>query len=256
MGGGAVSCIIITPLVGLIAEHFGWRANYLFAGALTLCLNVPLILLVLKDTPEQMGLHRDGEPEQIKEVHVVTNSNTTTAKSSMLASYLKQPALWSLAIGFALIMLGDNAVMQHQVSFLTDMNISTTVAASALGVTMGISGFAKLSAGWLADRVSTRYVSLLFLLFEVAGIFVLMHVNSVSDVWMFVIIYGLGFGTANILLPLVVRDVLDRNTLVPSLDLLMLSIHLVPFLVYRWPDLYLMPPDRMRKCLSLSRQLI
>ena len=61
MAGGAVGSMVLQPVVGIIAQNFGWRATYLFSGALVLALNVPLILFVLKDSPESMGLLPDGD---------------------------------------------------------------------------------------------------------------------------------------------------------------------------------------------------
>ena len=59
--GASIGSMVIQPLVGIIAQNFGWRATYLFAGLLVLVLNVPLILFVLRDSPESMGLLPDGD---------------------------------------------------------------------------------------------------------------------------------------------------------------------------------------------------
>ena len=56
MAGGGIGSIVIQPLVGIIAQNYGWQATYLFAGLLILAVNVPLILFVLKDSPKSMGL--------------------------------------------------------------------------------------------------------------------------------------------------------------------------------------------------------
>ena len=71
MAGGSVGSMVIQPLVGIIAQNFGWRATYLFAGSLVLAINVPLILFVLKDSPESMGLLPDGDKS--KEIASHTN---------------------------------------------------------------------------------------------------------------------------------------------------------------------------------------
>ena len=57
MAGGGIGSIVIQPLVGIIAQNYGWQATYLFAGSLVLAVNVPLILFVLKDRPESMGYY-------------------------------------------------------------------------------------------------------------------------------------------------------------------------------------------------------
>jgi len=50
------------------------------------------------------------------------------------------------------IAIGYNAVTTHEVSFITDMKVSGTVAAAALGVTLGVVLCLVYSqAGWLTD---------------------------------------------------------------------------------------------------------
>ena len=56
MTGGGIGSILIQPLVGSIAQNYGWQATYILAGGLVLVINVPLILFVLKNRPEAMGL--------------------------------------------------------------------------------------------------------------------------------------------------------------------------------------------------------
>jgi len=204
--GGAVGNMAITPLYALIMNTFGWRATYVLSGLLVLLIDIPLICFVLKDSPESMGLYSDGIKTNIPEESETIPRENAGVKLT-ISDYLKRFPLWLIGISLALVAIGDNAVMQHQVSFLTDMNISTTIAASALGFTFGISIIAKLGSGWLADRISTRYVTILFLILEVAGIFVLMKANTISKVWLFVVIYGLGAGAAGTLMPLIIREV-------------------------------------------------
>lgn len=211
--GGAIGSIVIQPLVGVIAQNFGWRATYLFAGSLNLALTVPLIIFVLKDNPESRGLLPDGDkPDEIAKL---TDGKTlmqapkpvTIVGNTGLLFYLKSPALWSMGISFALAAIGYNAVTMHEVSFITDRNVSATIAALALGVTLGIGGITSFVSGWLADKLSSRYVAILFLLIAIVGMLILMQANTMSKVWVFVAVYGLGIGASGTLLPIVTRDI-------------------------------------------------
>jgi len=210
MLGGSVGSLIITPIVGLIAQNLGWRATYIFASALVLFINVPLIIFILKDSPAQMGLAPDGtDPVEYNRVNisqVAQNIAVKPVNKRGFAFFLKSLPVWLLGITFTLISMGDAAVTQHQVSFLTDMGISATLAASALGFTMGISGIGKFAAGWLADRFSSRYVTMVFLTIELAGMVVLIHAHNMSTVWVFVVVYGLCTGAATTLLPCVITE--------------------------------------------------
>ena len=214
MTGGGVGSIVIQPLVGILAQNYGWQATYIFAGLLVLVVNVPLILFVLKDRPESIGLLPDGDkPGQT----VVPETGKAPAQPAVIIqntgpdngrfAYLKKPSLWLMGISFAFTAIGSSAVTTQEVSFLTDMHISDTVAATARGLTLGIGAVAALSSGWLADRFYSRYVSILFFFLAMVGMLILIPAVSMSQIWSFVIIYGLGIGAGGTLLPIVTRDI-------------------------------------------------
>jgi sugar phosphate permease len=214
MAGGGIGSIVFQPLVGIIAQNFGWRAMYLFAGSLILAINVPLILFVFKDNPESMGLLPDGDKS--KEIASPLKDKpltqpTPTLENTRLFSYLKRPALWLVSISFAFIAIGYSAVTAHEVSFITDMKISATIAASALGITLGLGAISSLASGWLSDRLISRYVTILFLLLAIVGMLILIQADTMYKIWLFVVISGIGVGAYLTLLPIVTRDIFGAD---------------------------------------------
>jgi len=214
MAGGSIGGVVIQPLVGIIAQNFGWRATYLFAGSLVLAVNVPLILFILKDTPQSMGLLPDGDKSKgiasipkDKLLIQTTIGSPSTTKNTKLLSYLKKPSFWLMGISFAITFIGSSAVITHEVSFITDMKVSDTIAASARGITIGIGAISALASGWLADRLISRYVTIIFLFLVIAGMLILVQADTMSEIWLFVVIYGLGNGVFGTLLPVVTRDI-------------------------------------------------
>jgi sugar phosphate permease len=214
MAGGGIGSIIIQPLVGIIAQNYGWQATYLFAGSLVLAVNVPLILFVLKDRPESMGLLPDGdkpgETAGLLNGKIVVQPSaklTNTDRNNPLFIYLKNPSLWLMGISFAFVAIGSSAITTQEVSFLTDMHVSDPVAATARGITLGIGAISALASGWLADRLISRYVTILFFFLSMLGMLILIPAVSMSQIWPFVIIYGLGIGAGGTLLPIVTRDI-------------------------------------------------
>ena len=214
MTGGGIGSIIIQPLVGIIAQNYGWQATYLFAGSLVLAVNVPLILFVLKDRPESMGLLPDGdkpgETAGLLNGKIVVQPSaklTNTDRNNPLFIYLKNPSLWLMGISFAFVAIGSSAITTQEVSFLTDMHVSDPVAATARGITLGIGAISALASGWLADRLISRYVTILFFFLSMLGMLILIPAVSMSQIWPFVIIYGLGIGAGGTLLPIVTRDI-------------------------------------------------
>jgi len=212
MTGGGIGSILIQPLVGNIAQNYGWQATYILAGGLVLAINVPLILFVLKDRPEVMGLRPDGGKPAIGPAIIKPNIQNpeklpATDGNTRFLSYLKNPSLWLMGLSFAFAAIGSSAVTTQEVSLLTDMHVSDTVAATARGITLGIGAVSALASGWLADRFFSRYVTLLFLILSIIGMFILVPAVSMSQIWPFVVIYGLGIGAGGTLLPIVTKDI-------------------------------------------------
>jgi MFS family permease len=112
-----------------------------------------------------------------------------------------------MGISFTFIAIGSNAITTQEVSFITDMKISATVAAAALGITFGIGAISSLVSGWLADRIISRYVAILFFLLAIIGMLILIQADTMSKIWLFVVIFGVGVGALGTLLPIVTRDI-------------------------------------------------
>jgi MFS family permease len=109
--------------------------------------------------------------------------------------------------GFASIAVAYNAITTQEVSFITDMKVSATVAASALGITLGVGAISSLASGWLADKVMSRYVAILFFLLAIVGMLILIQAGTMSQIWLFVVMFGVGIGALGTIMPIVTRDI-------------------------------------------------
>jgi sugar phosphate permease len=216
LSGFSIGAIFVVPLVGVVAEHFGWRATYLLAGLLMLALGVPLMLLVIKDSPHEMGLLPDGdepgcEPDNIDPVAAV--SPVDPARHVGITAYFTRLPLWLLALSFPVVVMGTSAITQHQFSYVTDIGIPDAIAASAFGFTMGLGGIGGFVSGWMTDRMSPRYVCIMSLLMSIIGVVLLMHVQDMWSLWVFVMVFGLASGVPGVLLPLAIADIFGSASL-------------------------------------------
>jgi MFS family permease len=107
--------------------------------------------------------------------------------------------------------MAESAVISHEVSFLTDIGISAVLAASALGFTSGMSGIGRWGSGWLADKISPRYVIILLLGIEIIGILILLQTRTIAMVWLFAAIWGTASGSFFNILPLIIRDIFPSS---------------------------------------------
>jgi len=209
--GIAMGAMLLTPLVGIIVENFGWRMAYIFNGLIVLAIGIPLAL-VLRTRPEDKGLLPDGDrpSEMMEEVILQSSTHYMESGSSQqnggLTVWLRTLPMWLLCLGFALAHTAEISILVHEVPFITDMGIPVTAAAAALGFTGGMGGVGKITFGWLTDRLSTRYVVILCFLFQLVGALILMRTNTMAMVWLFVVIFGFAMGGMVTLMPLAIGD--------------------------------------------------
>jgi hypothetical protein len=79
--GGA----IITPSLAVLIRTMGWRHAALVSGSLFLCIGVPLTLMVRK-SPESMGLAPDGEPLESAETRAAGPDNAAFSDRHITAT--------------------------------------------------------------------------------------------------------------------------------------------------------------------------
>lgn len=197
--GTALGGAIIVPILGVILGLFGWRTAAVMVGIGFFVIGPPMALL-LRHRPEQYGYLPDGEEELSQEKtsqnHVEADGVTFREVDFTLGQALRTSSFWFLSVGLALRFLGQSAVVVHQIAYLTDVGISSEAAAAALGLLALISIPGRLGFGWLGDRFEKRLVLISTYILQAIGVFILAQVKSMSQVWLFLVVFGLGYGGA------------------------------------------------------------
>ena len=194
--GIGIGAFVIGPLVGAyLIPAFGWRAAYFVLALLFWVLIIPTTQFIMKERPSDIGLYPDGvEPSGT----VVENTlSSQTSEVWTLSMALKVSAFWLIAIAFALANFSHTAAIQHQVNHLTDIGFPVTMAAIALGAVGFGSAAGKFVFGWLCDRITARYAATISFVLQLAAVIILMTLKSTSSlsmIWLYAILLGLGAG--------------------------------------------------------------
>jgi MFS family permease len=142
---------LLVPAVTWLILNTGWRITYVVIAAGIVILTLPLCLLVVRDSPESMGLAPDGER---------TKAGTAAGRRERVAAgeALQTLAFWQLAGSFFTCGFSMALLSAHGVPMLTDHGYTPMFASWALGVLGGSSiGFTVL-LGMLSDRFGRRPV--------------------------------------------------------------------------------------------------
>ncbi len=213
-GGSGVTVFFL----GLLVQNHGWRTAAFLAGVGIFVIVIPLAL-VLRHRPEQYGYLPDGDPPRespaslpggpslgTEVAHASASVHQLSASSAPHnGSYydftLKETFLtftfWMLILGSAARSIAMTAIVVHEVVYLTDVrNIPLLQASAALGAMVIVSLAGRLSMGILGDYMDKRYVLIAAYLLQAVGIYILSGATSMAQVWVFVVVYGIGYGGA------------------------------------------------------------
>ena len=158
MAGGTTLAI---PITEWLLSNFGWRGTTLAFGFLVAAVVIPVSVLLVRRSPEDIGLHPDGldtPPASAAEHALGKHAHLTTAHNWTMRQALRTPAMWQLLAAQALAGAALMGTLVYRVDFFKSLGIPSEVV--ALGTTLDplTVVFSAFAFGVIADRVPVRYL--------------------------------------------------------------------------------------------------
>ena len=141
---------LLVPILAWLILSVGWRMTYMVVGIFVLTVMLPLCLLVVRDSPESMGLGPDGAP--------AVAGGTTIVRRTTVGTAARTVAFWQLAGSFLTCGFSMSLLSAHGVPMLTDHGYTPIFSSWALGVLGGSSIFFTVLIGTASDRFGRRPV--------------------------------------------------------------------------------------------------
>lgn len=148
--GSGVVAGFSAPLLTQVIAHFGWQMGYRTVGLMALVLLLPVILLVLREKPSDIGLlplgaEADGSlSEENARIAMAGLTRTEAVKTPMFWLFMLATLLTS-AITVGMAMQGN--------AYLTDLGYTAFFAGMIVSIYMFVTVPAKLVLGALFDRL-------------------------------------------------------------------------------------------------------
>jgi MFS family permease len=185
----AVGNSIFMPLMTGLADSHGWRYTSLILG---ICFGVVIILcalFIIRDTPESMGLHPDGE-----ESSSPVDCAAPAEASWNIKRALKTSQFLLLFISYSVYNIGLNGIEAHAVAWGTDLGCPQATAgifstALAMPWILGC-----VTGGWLGDKYGkSRIMPIGLIIATAAMLYGGLGVHSQPG--LIVLSIGVGLGT-------------------------------------------------------------
>jgi sugar phosphate permease len=190
----ATGQLVFLPLLASIVEHSGWRNAALTIAGITFLI-IPLVALLMRDRPAQIGLRAFGDNSETPVTAEVkpVQGNPIQATLKALRSATQSRDFWLLSGSFFICGASTNGLIgTHLIPACIDHGIPEVKAAGLLAV-MGIFDFfGTVASGWLSDRWDNRYLlSWYYGLRGLSLIFLPFSFGSMHGLSIFAVFYGL-----------------------------------------------------------------
>ena len=182
------------PSAHFLSDWVGWRNTVQVFSCILILVAAPLMWF------GAVSVNRDR-------VHSAALENNETK-----LSLLRSRPFWLLAMGFSFIALSHGVVLHHLLSILHGFGVCADISV-AIGASIGpMQVFGRVVVMALANHVTNHKLAVSCFLVVMAAIFILLW--SSGSLWLlflFVVLFGSGYGIVSVIRPSVARDVLGQS---------------------------------------------
>jgi len=201
--GNGVGGAVFVPLIAWLITQYDWRMAAVIIGVATILIPLPLSLLI-RSNPEDMGLRPDGDSSISPKVDSEEQQDNNKASSDVYSDEIsfsvleaiKTRAFWVYSGSMMLRACILSAIVVHQIPHLTDNGIPYQTASNVLGLMVLMSVPGRFIFGWLGDRFDKKKLLFLLCILQGLGIYIFINASTPALLYLFVIVYGLGYGGA------------------------------------------------------------
>jgi OFA family oxalate/formate antiporter-like MFS transporter len=200
---------VCMPIVAAwLLLSYGWRETWSIFGVTAIALLVLPALLVIRRSPEEMGLLPDGATDTIARGGAAaprkkTGSQFTAPGAEIVwtrAEAVQSSAFWLLVITFGISSVGVTGLNLHVYSYVTDLGHAPVIAATVMSVIASMQLASPLAWGFVAERVDPRIAAMLRFVIQAVGLGLAISTGNLFCLYAGFFLYGVGLG-GNMVLP-------------------------------------------------------
>ena len=190
-GSVGIGGFIFTPLLSMAVNSFGWRQAAFGCGVAFIAIGMPLALMVRR-SPESMGLQPDGDPQAFKIPGdwVEDHSHSTERADFTLTQALHTSSFWYLTCATAIRVIILSAINVHYIALMVWKGLNPQRAAFFLAVQAFSSFPSHLLFGWVGDRLNKPKLMAACMLLAMSSMLVLATAHSEWAILIFIPLFS------------------------------------------------------------------
>ncbi len=175
--GFSLGGFVVVPIMGAIIEAVQWEGSFVVVGIAIVAVFVPLSLLLLRDDPAEMGVEVDGGARPADRPVSVRALTGATVREA-----LRTPLFWVISGALTAFFFGMISWMIHGIPYYESVGYSRERAALLFSLAAGGGVAARLTFGYLADRIPRIELAAMGAAMFLAGAFATMLLTGGSAV--------------------------------------------------------------------------
>jgi sugar phosphate permease len=188
----AAGQLIFLPAMAAMIAHAGWRVMSLSLGVVLIAF-VPVLILLMRNRPEQIGLAPYGDPRGPQPVPP-PQGNPVAVAFRALNDGVRSRDFWLISGGYFVCGASTNGLIgTHLIPACVDHGLTEVVGAGLLAATGVFSFLGGTFSGWLSDRFDNRYLPFWYYGVRALSLMYLPFAFDMSffGLSLFMVIYGL-----------------------------------------------------------------
>ena len=203
--GLSLGGVILTPLSAVMVESLGFKIAAPLIGVIFLVGVVPVAWMYLRESPESMGLHVDGDlPESIDE-SVTSDLPQVIEGGITFKEARRRKFFWGVSLAYIFLMAAQVGGIAHQYGLAREL-LTEAETAIAVAILPVFSIIGRLIGGWIVDRMSIRKFAISMMILQAASLSLLAGGFGIFTLFLGLAAFGATVGNLLMLQPLLIAD--------------------------------------------------
>ena len=231
MAGSGLGLAVISPVSPMLIDRFGWRTSYILIGLAVGIIALLLSILVVRKTPESMGLLPDGAAAEVRSPaqtqgsppSAILNEERWTVKEAFgtrsFKIFLMVYPLSAIALQGVIGHIGAWGFDIAKAEGMDPTRVGGFIGSAMMIMALCATG-ARLITGPLSDRLGRKPIIYGSLVFQILVFVFATSINSLNGFLIFAVLNGLAYGAVMPLWVPLLGDVFGRFSIATLMGIL------------------------------------
>ena len=204
--GITLSGAILVPVFTWIMVNYDWRTALIVFAVGVPALGLPIIWGGIVKTPEEKGLHPDGDAPGPEPAAAPSAPEDWTFRRA-----LSDRRIWLIALVIGAGFMSISAVLLSVHSHLTDTGMTAMRASSVIAAMTAAGATAKPLSGVLMDHFNKKAVVFIFVGLQFSGVAGIVLFDSYTGMLIAAAVFGLGYGAQSPIFNILIATIFGRG---------------------------------------------